>query len=92
MQFYLLPYLKKIWSYCCHPEVDIGMGMGNGMVRGKGMGMGMGMGIGITLESFSQQIFSSPGGSPGRAIVLPPASALAAESALAKSLKLKFFM
>ena len=33
-------------------------------------------------------IFSSPGRSPGRAIVLPPASALAA--ALAKSLTLKF--
>ena len=38
-------------------------------------------------------IFSSPGRSPGRAIVLPSASALAAEavSALAKSLMLKFF-
>ena len=37
---------------------------------------------------------SSPGGSPGRAIVLPPASALAlaSASALAKSLTLKFFM
>ena len=38
-----------------------------------------------------QLIFSSPGRSPGRAIVLPPASALAAASALAKSLTLKFF-
>ena len=44
--------------------------------------------------------FSSPGRSPGRAIVLPPASALASASALvsaaasvlAKSLTLKFFM
>ena len=35
-------------------------------------------------------IFSSPGQSPGRAIVLPPA--LAAALALAKSLTLKFFM
>ena len=35
-------------------------------------------------------IFSLPGQSPGRAIVLPPA--LAAASALAKSLTLKFFM
>ena len=45
-------------------------------------------------------IFSSPGRSPGRAIVLPPALALAsalafafaAVAALAKSLMLKFFM
>ena len=41
-------------------------------------------------------IFSLPGGSPGRAIVLPPAWALAlptaAASASAKSLMLKFFM
>ena len=37
-------------------------------------------------------IFSLPGQSPGRAIVLPPALALAAASALAKSLTLKFFM
>ena len=39
-------------------------------------------------------IFSWPGRSPGRAIVLPPASALelAVASALAKSLTLKFFM
>ena len=40
--------------------------------------------------------FSSPGRSPGRAIVLPPASASAstsaAASALAKSLMLKFCM
>ena len=35
-------------------------------------------------------IFSSPGQSSGRAIVLPPALALAAVSALAKSLMLKF--
>ena len=35
-------------------------------------------------------LFSSPGRSPGRAIILPPASALAAASALAKSLTLKF--
>ena len=36
--------------------------------------------------------FSSPGRSPGRAIVLPPASALAAAAAaaLAKCLTLKF--
>ena len=31
-----------------------------------------------------QRIISSPGRSPGRAIVLPPASALAAASALSK--------
>ena len=39
-------------------------------------------------------VFSSPGQSPGRAIVLPPAlaSALALAAALAKSLTLKFFM
>ena len=39
-------------------------------------------------------IFSSPGQSPGRANVLPLASALAlaSASALAKSLTLKFFM
>ena len=36
------------------------------------------------------RVFSSPGRSPGRAIVLPPALAVAA--ALAKSLTLKFFM
>ena len=42
-------------------------------------------------------IFSSPGQSPGRAIVLPPASALslasalASVAALAKTLTLKFF-
>ena len=36
--------------------------------------------------------FSSSGQSPGRAIVLPPVSVLAAASALAKSLTLKFFM
>ena len=41
------------------------------------------MGVGL-------DIFSSPGRSSGRAIVLPPAWALAA--ALAKSLTLKFFM
>ena len=35
-------------------------------------------------------IFSSPGQSPGRAIVLPPA--LAAASAFAKKLMLKFYM
>ena len=35
-------------------------------------------------------IFSLPGRSPGRAIVLPLASASAAASALAKSLTLKF--
>ena len=38
------------------------------------------------------RIFSSSGRSPGRAIVLPPALALAAALGLAKSLKLKFFM
>ena len=37
-------------------------------------------------------IFSSPGRSPGRAIVLPLASVLGAASVLAKSLTLKFFM
>ena len=37
-------------------------------------------------------IFSSPGRSPGRAIVLPLASALALALALAKSLTLKLFM
>ena len=36
-------------------------------------------------------LFSSPGQSPGRAIVLPSASGLGA-AALAKSLTLKFFM
>ena len=47
---------------------------------------------------FHATVFSSPGQSPGRAIVLPPASALAlasasaAASALAKSLTFKFFM
>ena len=56
------------------------------------------MGAGATLLSaeFWLPIFSSPGQSPGRAIVLPPALALgsasAAASALAKSLTLKFFM
>ena len=39
-----------------------------------------------------QLIFSLPGRSPERAIVLPPASAVAAVAALAKSLTLKFFM
>ena len=39
------------------------------------------------------QLFNSPGQSPGRTIVLPPALALAAAaSVLAKSLALKFFM
>ena len=37
-----------------------------------------------------KNILSSPGRSPGRAIVLPPA--LASASALPKSLTLKFFM
>ena len=39
-------------------------------------------------------VFSWPGQSPGRAIVLPPVSALALAlaAALAKSLMLKFFM
>ena len=37
-------------------------------------------------------LFSSPGLSPGRAIVLPPALALAAAAVLAKSLTLKFFI
>ena len=44
----------------------------------------------VLLVSFSN--FSLPGQSPGRAIVLLPASALAAAAALAKSLMLKFFM
>ena len=35
-------------------------------------------------------IFSSPGRSPGRAIALPPASALASASASASTFKLKF--
>ena len=38
------------------------------------------------------RIFSSPGRSPRRAIVLPLALAAAAASALAKSLTLKFYM
>ena len=42
--------------------------------------------------STKRVIFSSPGRSPGRAIVLPPASASALVSALAKSLTLKLFM
>ena len=37
-------------------------------------------------------IFSLPGQSPGRAIVLPMALVAAVASALAKSLMLKFFM
>ena len=39
-------------------------------------------------------VSSSPGQSPGRAIVLPPVSALvlAAAAALAESLMIKFFM
>ena len=45
---------------------------------------------------YSNCVFSSPGRSPGSAIVLRPASALvlaaAAVSALAKSLTLKFFI
>ena len=43
---------------------------------------------------FHSNLFSSPGRSPGRAIVLLPASALAlaAAAALAKSLTLKFFI
>ena len=42
----------------------------------------------------NDSFFSSPGQGPGRAIVLPPALdlVLAAASALAKSLTLKFFM
>ena len=42
-----------------------------------------------SIKNCSRRHFSSPGRSPGRAIVLPPASAAA--SALAKSLTLKFF-
>ena len=43
---------------------------------------------------FLEEVFSSPGRSPGRAVVLPPALelALAVVSALAKCLTLKFFM
>ena len=37
-------------------------------------------------------IFISPGESPGRAIILPPAAVFAGASALAKSLTFKFFM
>ena len=46
------------------------------------------------LKNFWDQIISSPGRSPGRAIVLPPAlaSTLVLAAALAKSLMLKFFM
>ena len=40
----------------------------------------------------SELLVSSPGQSPGRAIVLPPASALALAAGLAKSLTLKFLM
>ena len=40
----------------------------------------------------SCSIFSWPGRSPGGTIALPPVLALAAASALAKSLTLKFFM
>ena len=48
-------------------------------------------------ESIRRAIVSSPGQSPGRAIVLPPVSVLAsalalAAAALTKSLTLKFFM
>ena len=45
----------------------------------------------VYVHSVRVLLFSSPGQSPGRAIVLPTASALAA-TALAKSLTLKFFM
>ena len=41
---------------------------------------------------YPDTIFSLPGRSPERAIVLPSALALAAAVALAKSLMLKFFM
>ena len=46
------------------------------------------------LSSVQLQVISSPGQSPGRVIVLPLASALAlaVAAALAKSLRLKFFM
>ena len=44
------------------------------------------------LFSLISHFITSPRRSPGRAIVLPPASALASVSALAKSLTLKFFM
>ena len=50
------------------------------------------------LQIVNLSFISLPGQSPGRAIVLPPASALAlglasaAALALAKSLTLKFFM
>ena len=46
----------------------------------------------LDLHCLQIQLFNSPGQSPGRAIVLPPALASAAASALAKSLTLKFFM
>ena len=45
---------------------------------------------GCTSKGAYSGFISSPGRSPGRAIVLPPASESA--SALAKSLTLKFFM
>ena len=50
---------------------------------------------GIFVENMreaSTHIFSSPGRSPVRAIVLPLVLALATVAALAKSLMLKFFM
>ena len=43
-------------------------------------------------KNHSNDFISSPGRSPGRAIVLPPASALAAAAALAKNFTLKFFI
>ena len=46
----------------------------------------------LKMYCFFIPFFSSPGQSPGRAIVLPLALASAAASVLAKSLTLKFFM
>ena len=54
------------------------------------------LGLRFTCMSVIGFLFSSPGRSPERAIVLPSASALArvvsAAAALAKNLTLKFFM
>ena len=46
----------------------------------------------LDMREYLMIIFSSPGRSTGKAIVLPLTLALAAASALAKSLTLKFFM
>ena len=53
---------------------------------------GQGIVLKFRRHEFCCLLFSWSGQSPGRAIELPPASALASASALAKSLTLKFFM